>query len=183
MNRQWLAVGSIVAVLLGLIGAGWFVRDRIFPLDVGNPAPGFTAYDLQGRKVGLNDLAGEVVLLNIWATWCGPCRDEMPSMERLHQILGPEGLRIVAVSVDAVGGTVDDTGKPGGDVAEFASEFGLSFDIWQDPSGRIQRTYRTTGIPESFVIDRSGIIVRKDIGATYWDTDARIASLRRLLEQ
>lgn len=104
-------------------------------------------------------------------------------MQRLYEELGPEGLRIVAVSIDAAPGSVDSSGRPGGNVAEFAREFGLTFDIWRDPSGRIQQTYRTTGVPESFVIDRSGIIVKKDIGGVIWDTDARKDLIRRLLEQ
>lgn len=183
MNRQWLAVGAIVAILIGMVGVGWLVRDRFLPVEVGTRAPDFAARDLDGREVSLSDLEGEVVLLNIWATWCPPCREEMPSMQRLHEELGPEGLRIVAVSVDAERGLLDPGGRAGGDVEAFADEMGLTFDIWHDPSGRIQQTYRTTGVPESFVIDRSGYIVRKDISSVIWDSDARIESLRRLLEQ
>lgn len=183
MNRQWIGVGAIVVVLLGLIGAGWLVRDRFLPVEVGTQAPNFTVRDLEGQQVSLAELEGEVVLLNIWATWCPPCREEMPSMQRLYEQLGPEGLRVVAVSIDAPFGVLDPAGKAGGNVAEFAQEMGLTFDIWHDPSGRIQQTYRTTAVPESFVIDRSGYIVKKDIGGVIWDTEARIESFRRLLEQ
>lgn len=104
-------------------------------------------------------------------------------MQRLHERLGPEGLRIVAVSIDAAPGGVDPAGRPGGDVRAFVEEYGLTFDIWHDPSGEIQRIYRTTGIPESFVIDRDGIIVKKVIGATEWDSDANVKMIRRLLEE
>lgn len=180
-SRQWGFVGGVVVLLALLLGAGWMVRDRFLPVDVGSRAPTFTATDLQGRPVKLEDLRGQVVLLNIWATWCGPCRDEMPSMERLHQELGPKGLKIVAVSVDAVPGSAAAGGQQGGDVAEFVKQFGLNFTIWHDPSGAIQRTYRTTGVPESFVIDRNGVIQKKVIGATEWDTGSHPELLRRLL--
>ena len=168
-------------VLALLIGAGWLARDRFRPVEVGTQAPDFEAVDLQGRAVSLSDLRGEVVFLNVWATWCPPCREEMPSMQRLYERLGPEGLRIVAVSIDSDPGKTDASGRPGGDVQEFAEEYGLTFDIWHDPSGEIQQVYRTTGIPESFVIDRNGIIVKKVIGATEWDSDANVELFRRLL--
>lgn len=103
-------------------------------------------------------------------------------MQRLHEELGPEGLKIVAVSIDAQRGARDAAGRPGGDIADFVEELGLTFDIWHDPSGQIQQTYRTTGVPESFVIDRSGHIVKKDY-AVIWDTEARMDLIRRLLEQ
>lgn len=171
---------GVLAALAVLLGAGWMVRDRFLPVEVGTRAPTFPATDLQGRPVRLEDLRGQVVLLNIWATWCGPCRDEMPSMERLHRELGPQGLRIVAVSVDAAPGAVAG-GQVGGDVAEFARQLGLTFTIWHDPSGQIQRTYRTTGVPESFIIDRNGVIQKKVIGATEWDSGSHPELIRRLL--
>lgn len=90
---------------------------------------------------------------------------------------------MVAVSIDAAPGTADAGGREGGDVEAFAKEYGLTFDIWQDPSGEIQRTYRTTGVPESFVIDRDGVIVKKVIGATEWDSEANVALIRRLLAE
>lgn len=183
MNRQWYAVLGILAVVAGLIAVGWTVRDRFFPVEVGTAAPDFAARTLEGEDIRFAALGGEVVLLNVWATWCPPCREEMPSMQRLYEELGPEGLRIVAVSVDAPFGVLGGSGQRGGDVAAFAEEYGLTFDIWHDPSGRIQQTYRVTGLPESFLIDRNGQIVKKDIGGVMWDTDARMDLVRRLLEQ
>ncbi|MBW3575021.1 MAG: TlpA family protein disulfide reductase, partial [Actinobacteria bacterium] len=90
-----------------VVGLGWLVRDRFLPVEVGTSAPTFAARDLSGAPVSLESLRGEVVLLNIWATWCPPCREEMPSMQRLQEKLGPEGLRIVAVSIDAESGGTD----------------------------------------------------------------------------
>jgi cytochrome c biogenesis protein CcmG, thiol:disulfide interchange protein DsbE len=186
-SRQWGFVGGVVLVLALLLGAGWLARDRFLPVEVGTRAPSFPATDLQGRPVRLEELRGQVVLLNIWATWCGPCRDEMPSMERLHRELGPKGLKIVAVSVDAAPGAAapkaQSASQPGGgDVAEFARQLGLTFTIWHDPAGHIQRVYRTTGVPESFIIDRNGVIQKKVIGATEWDTGSHPELIRRLLE-
>ncbi len=182
-SRQWGFVGIVVVLLALMLGAGWLVRDRFLPVEVGSQAPAFTATDLQGRPVSLDDLKGQVVLLNVWATWCGPCRDEMPSMERLHRELGPQGLKIVAVSVDAApGARAPGSGQVGGDVGEFAKQLGLTFPIWHDPAGGIQRTYRTTGVPESFVIDRNGVIQKKVIGATEWDSGSHPELIRRLLQ-
>ena len=182
-SRQWGFVGVVLGLLAVLLAAGWLVRDRFLPVEVGTRAPQFTATDLQGRPVSLADLRGQVVLLNIWATWCGPCRDEMPSMERLQRELGPQGLRIVAVSIDAANGGRDRSGNPGGNVAEFARQLGLTFTIWHDPSGGVQRVYRTTGVPESFVIDRNGVIQKKVIGATEWDSGSHPELIRRLLQE
>ncbi|HEU0012847.1 MAG TPA: TlpA disulfide reductase family protein [Longimicrobium sp.] len=183
-SRQWRLVAAVGVVLALLVGAGWLVRDRFLPVEVGTRAPGFSARDLGGRPVSLDQLRGQVVLLNVWATWCGPCRDEMPSMERLHRELGPQGLRIVAVSVDAAPGAVSRKGgQPGGDVAEFVKQLGLTFTIWHDPQGTIERAYRTTGVPESWVIDRDGVIQKKVIGATEWDSGPHPDLIRRLLRE
>ena len=181
--RQWLPVALLFLVLVFLIGAGWLVRDRFAPVEVGSRAPNFTAVDLEGRRVSMSDLRGEVVFLNVWATWCPPCREEMPSMQRLHEKLGPQGLRIVAVSIDAAPGAKDPAGRAGGDLRAFAKEYGLTFDIWHDPSGEIQRIYRTTGVPESFVVNRDGVIVSRVIGATDWDSEDRVEMFRRLLKE
>lgn len=182
-RRQWAVVGAVVALLAALVAVGWTVRDRFLPVEVGTQAPDFAATDLQGRPVRLSDLRGQVVMVNVWATWCPPCREEMPSMQRLHQALGPEGLKMVAVSVDAAQGQRDATGREGGDVAAFVREYGLTFPVWLDPSGQIQRTYRTTGIPESFLVDRNGVIVKKVIGATEWDSPDKVELVRRLLRE
>jgi len=182
MNRQWWIVGIILGLILVLVGFGWTVRDRFLPVEVGTTAPDFAARDLEGNPVRIADLRGHVVLLNIWATWCPPCLEEMPSMQRLHEEFGDRGLHIVAVSIDAPLGRVDVGGRPGGNVEAFAQEMGLTFPLWLDPAGDIQRVYRTTGVPESFVIDRQGAIVKKVIGATEWDSEANRDLIARLLE-
>lgn len=173
-----VAVGAAVLLIVGIHGLD---RDRFAPVGPGALAPEYSAVDLDGTPVSISQLSGEVVLLNIWATWCPPCREEMPSMQRLYDRLGPEGLRVVAVSIDAPLFETDAVGRTGGDVAAFVEEYGLTFDVWLDPSGGIQRTYRTTGVPESFVIDRGGRIIRKVAGSARWDDQAYLELFQRLL--
>ncbi|HEX5727064.1 MAG TPA: TlpA disulfide reductase family protein [Longimicrobiaceae bacterium] len=181
-RRQWTGVVAVVLLLALLVGAGWTVRGRFLPVDEGTRAPAFAARDLRGAPVSLASLRGQVVLLNLWATWCGPCRQEMPSLQRLHQRLGERGLRIVAVSLDAAPGGVNAFG-PGGDVAAFVREEGLTFTVWHDPSGQVGRLYRSRGLPESYLLGRDGRIVRKVVGATEWDTPEKVAFVRGLLEE
>lgn len=182
MNRQWYSVVAGVALLLGFIGIGWLNRHDLLMVEVGSAAPDYEAVDLDGDAVRISDLRGEVVLLNVWATWCPPCKEEMPSMQRLHDDLGPRGLRIIAVSVDADLGIIDRVGKRGGDVLAFTREMGLSFPVWQDPSAGIQQAYWVRALPETFAIDREGEIVKKWQGPVEWDSDAPRDLLERLLE-
>jgi cytochrome c biogenesis protein CcmG, thiol:disulfide interchange protein DsbE len=182
MSRQWWIVWVVVGLLVGLVGLGWAFRGHLLPVEVGTAAPDFMATDLAGNPVRLADLRGEVVLLNVWATWCPPCREEMPSMQRLHEEFATKGLHVVAVSIDAEPGRFDLGGRRGGDVHAFAREMRLTFPLWLDPAGDIQRIYRVTGVPESFVIDRTGTIVKKVIGPTEWDSDANRDLIARLLE-
>ena len=103
-------------------------------------------------------------------------------MERLHQELHDQGLRVVAVSVDAPSGGFGDLGQPGGDVRAFTEQLGLTFDILHDPSGRIQNTYQVHGLPSTFLIDREGRIQQKVLGPRDWDVGADAASVRALLD-
>ncbi|MSR22209.1 MAG: TlpA family protein disulfide reductase [Gemmatimonadetes bacterium] len=168
---------------LAVIVAAWLGRDRIPSVAPGDAAPDFEAVTLDGRPASLDDFAGKIVLLNIWATWCAPCEEEMPSMQRLYEELNSQGLEVVAVSIDARMGEVDAAGYPGGDIGKFARDHGLTFTILHDPRGRIQRTYMTTGVPESFVIGRDGIIYGKRAGAVEWDNPDLSALIRRLLDE
>ena len=175
MRKQWLVVGAIVVVLAAALTLGIKLSPEIFPVEVGSKAPAFQATTMtDGKPRTLADYKGQVVLLNVWATWCAPCRVEIPSIERLYQELGPEGLKVVAVSIDEAGPEV---------VREFAREHAMSFDILLNPSRTIERIYQTTGVPESFVLNRDGRIVKKVIGATEWDAPVNRDLIRRLLVQ
>lgn len=172
-GRQWLAVGAILAMLTAALVAGVALTPDIRQVGVGSAAPDFEAVDLATNDtVGIDAYKGEVVLLNVWATWCAPCEEEMPSMQRLHEALGPRGLRVVAVSID-----FGDSEK----VREWVQERDLTFDVLHDRSGRIQHRYQTTGVPESFVIDKDGTIVKKVWGALEWDAPEQRQIFRELL--
>jgi len=175
MRKQWIIVGVFVALLTA--GAVIAVRmsPDIFPVEVGSRIPAFTAVDLAtGDSVPLSRYEGNVVLLNIWATWCEPCRVEMPSMQQLYRDLGPAGLKIVAVSIDQADPQL---------VKDFQRQYGLTFDILQDRSRAIERVFQTTGVPESFVLNKEGRIVKKVIGAHDWASVANQELVRRLLAQ
>jgi thiol-disulfide isomerase/thioredoxin len=175
MKAQWIAVGVVVLILGAGVALGLKLKPQLFPVEVGSSAPTFEATDLQtGRRVTLADYKGQVVLLNIWATWCEPCKVEMPSLEQLQKDMGPHGLKIVAVSVDEGGPDV---------VRQYARDLGLTFGILHDQAGRIKEIYQTTGVPESFVINRQGKIEKKVIGAADWDATVSKDLMRRLLAQ
>lgn len=164
LRQQWLVVLGVVAALgIGLAVMVNTLDDELFPVGIGSEAPDFEAYTLDSvpRTKTLEDYRGDVVLLNVWATWCLPCREEMPSLQRLHEALGDEGLKIVAVSIDRDADAADK-------IRAFAREYGLTFEILHQPSGEIQRAYQTTGVPETFIIAREGDILRKQIGAVNW---------------
>lgn len=171
-----------IVVLLLIVTVAWASRGRFAPVGPGAVAPGFEVADLEGHLVSLEEYQGQVILVNIWATWCPPCREEMPSLERLYQAFRDRGFEVLAVSVDARLGEVDETGNRGGDISAFADSLGLSFRILHDPSGRIQDTYQTTGVPESFLVGRDGTIYRKVAGATIWDSPRYHELVDRLLE-
>jgi peroxiredoxin len=105
----------------------------------------------------------------------------MPSMQRLYEAFGDEDFEILAVSVDAPFGEADAFGRPGGDLEGFATQLGLTFPILQNPTGDIQRQYQTTGVPESFLLDKNGVIVKKVAGPTEWDSKENQELIRRLL--
>lgn len=176
MSRQWLAVMSIVAGLgIGAMALVKYGPDRT-RVTVGARAPEFRVVDLATNDtVSLRKrYKGHVTLVNVWATWCLPCQAEMPSMQRLYDSLAARGFRIAAVSIDE--------GDPT-DVRNFAQGLHLTFDILQDRSTRIQETYQTTGVPESFLLDREGTIVKRVIGAHDWSSPVNRALVERLLAE
>lgn len=178
---QWLLLVGIVAVLAGVVAVTTYgLRDDIFAVDVGAKAPNFeavTLIDHEARSLR-ETYRGQVVLVNIWATWCGPCRVEMPSIEALHREFGPKGLKVVAINAA-------DPGASDSVVKAFAQEYGLTFDILRDmpAAGQdsITATYKTRGFPESFVVDRNGVIRKKWIGPDDWNSQGNRALIASLL--
>ena len=139
----------------------------------GVPAPNFTLPDLDGNNVSLADYRGKVVLLNIWATWCKPCVEEMPSLEKLHQEFKNEDFVMLAVSIDEAGAGV---------VRPFMKEHRLSFSALTDIAKVTKNLFQLTGVPESFIVDREGIIVERVIGPRNWASPGAINYFRELIQ-
>ena len=175
MSKQWFSVGLVVMVL-GTAAAMMVRYSPGSPVSVGERAPDFRLVALStGDTVSLRDeYAGSVTLVNIWATWCAPCRLEMPSMQTAFVDLEDRGFRIAAVSID------DSDSES---VLAFGEELGLTFDLLHDQSMEIQRIYQTTGVPESFLLDKNGIIVKRVIGWHDWSAPANRGLIERLLDQ
>lgn len=122
----------------------------------GDPAPSFSAVTLEGDSVGRDDLLGAPYMLNIWATWCAPCRHEMPELQELHDAYADQGFRVVGVSVD------DRSARD--HIRAFADELGITFPLYHDTSWQIMDAYFLPGLPGSFLVDANGTIVRKWTG-------------------
>jgi cytochrome c biogenesis protein CcmG, thiol:disulfide interchange protein DsbE len=145
---------GLLAVCAGLlVTACAFERGVPEP---GSAAPAYAADRLDGERLSLADLRGQTVLLNVWATWCHPCRREMPAFEALHRDLGGNGLSIVAVSIDGAGATPE--------IRAFLREYDITFTVLHDPEQRIQRRFALHGVPETFLIGPDGTIHRRWIG-------------------
>jgi peroxiredoxin len=170
-----------LAVVAALLLFGWSQRHRFRPALAGDLAPAYSAKNLDGEEVNLSDFAGKVVLLNVWATWCRPCVQEMPALERIYRDYKKDGLEIVAVSVDAPIGGFDSVGNAGGDIGAFVASFGLTFTILHDPARTVEPRFGLFGLPTTIVIDREGRIVRKVTGIKPWDDEQHRAELRALL--
>ena len=140
---------------------------------VGFKAPAFTVRNLKGQRVQLADHKGKVVILNLWTTWCGPCRVEMPGMENLYRRYRSQGLEILAVSLDK---------GSSGKIQTFADEYRLSFPVLLDSDGQVERRYHNLTIPTTFVIDKKGMVVAEVDGAKNWESEETFEALEYLLK-
>ena len=118
------------------------------PGEMNYPAPELTLTDMQDRTVSLADYRGQWVLVNNWATWCPPCRAEMPELKAFYEAHKDEGFVLIAIS----------SGDTKAQIADFTQEYGLSFPMWQDPTSASLRAFRMDYLPSSFVIDASGTV-------------------------
>jgi peroxiredoxin len=141
------------------------VREKVEPID-------FTLPLLDGTNRKLSDLKGKVVFLNFWATWCPPCRQEMPSMETLYQKFKGQGLEIFAV----------DCMEEAGDVSAFMRRNKLNFPAALDVSGRVNGQYGVEAIPTTYILDRSGKIIIRVVGSLDWNNPKIIAAFETLLK-
>jgi peroxiredoxin len=167
-DRRGVRIAAVTAAIgAGILGLALWARGRTPAV-----APDFSLTDLSGQAVRLSAYRGRVVLVNLWATWCPPCREEMPSMERLHQQMKDRGFVLLAVSEDEGGAQT---------VKSFVDQMKVTFPVLLDPQGEVGRKYGVWGFPESFLLDRDGRIVERVIGPRDWAAPAQIAQIETLL--
>ncbi len=189
-HRWWLALALVVS--LGLLAARGhaqarfaeqvptggtatisLVQDRPPPLAVLFETPDFTLSTLSGASLSWAELRGKAVLLNFWATWCVPCRQEMPAIEALYRRYRDRGLEVVAISLDKLSTTV---------VEAFVKEVGVTYRVALDPSWATARTYGVRGLPTTFLIDRAGNVVMRELGERDWMEEAKQQAVEGLLQ-
>jgi peroxiredoxin len=166
-----------LSLLMLLLFVTLFVRDAV-SLDaatqIGSPAPAFTLNDLNGKRVSLADYKGKLILINFWATFCGPCKSEMPSLNNLFLAFKNDGFVVLAVSSD-------DSEKP---VRSFIRDKSIAFPVLMDMDQKVLfDKYRVLGLPTSFLIDRDGLIIAKIMGDRPWDAKEMKESIGTLLSK
>lgn len=169
MLKNWLLIGGIVAVII--VVAMNSLPDPVGKVKEGEMAPDYVLQDMAGAEKSLPK--GKVVLLNFWATWCPPCRDEMPSMVELHHLKSKQGLVIAAASVDQ---KIDK-------LSAFVNEFKIPFQVLKDTDKTVSRRYGVLRYPESFLIDRSGKVRVHLIGAVKWTDKTVLKAIDTLLAE
>ncbi len=157
-NARVIALFLVGAGLLALGVAAFFMLPKqdanasdkrsAIPVPVEFPAPELELTDLEGNVVSLADYHGQVVLVNNWATWCPPCKAEMPTLQAFYEDHNEKGFTIIAI----------DAGDPVADVAQFVKDYGLSFPVWADLTQKATVAFRNPGLPSSYLIDRQGVV-------------------------
>ena len=213
MRRKLVAV--VLLMLAAAFAVGASVRSMLIrentPLGVGVRAPHFTAMTLDDipEEKSLDDYRGSVLLINIWATWCAPCREEMPALDRLQAALGGPDFEVVALSIDRGGAdavrafceqlhraygprglkvvavSVDDAGMEP-QIRSFVKEYGLTFEVLHDPGGQlgeVSRAFQVAGYPETVIVGRDGLIRKRLLGMHDWNSAGNRALVERLLEE
>ena len=177
MKRLALLPAVTAAFLLCLPATGCVAGDDGASgprrVQVGHPAPAYATLSLDGDSVSLAQERGKVVLVNIWATWCHPCRTEIPELRALHEQYRSRGLALVGVSVDTDG--TDDA------IREFMREFQMTFPIWRDPDERILSSFLTIGVPATFLIDKQGILRWRKTGPITPNDTSLTSAIERAL--
>jgi len=169
MLKRWLVMGL---VLVAIGAAAWFtLPDPIGKVSEGQIAPDFVLNDMNGKPQHLP--RGKVVLLNFWATWCPPCREEMPSMIKMYKSLASRGLMVVAASVD----------KNEKQLAGFVREYEIPFEVLKDNTQKVSRSYGVVRYPETFLIDRTGKVRYHLIGAVKWTDPSVLQTINGLLSE
>ncbi len=160
-----------VVAIVGVVVMGQ--KAKYLPVGVGTRAFDFTLPTLEGKPVVFSQYAGKVIFLNFWATWCEPCKEEMPSMQNLSSALEDQPFVIVAVSIDSENSDV---------VREFTESYRLTFPILHDRKGVVRDMYKTTGVPETYIIDQNGVIAEKIMGGRDWSDKSNLQVVAELLK-
>jgi peroxiredoxin len=172
------AFAALLAVAVATAALGWYVvASRPSPRAplVGRASPGFSLSALDGGTVSLGELRGKVVYVNFWATWCAPCREEAPALQRLYDELRDEGFEIVAPTID------DPESRE--KVDAFRTQYGLAYPILLDPDRTVYRLYGATGVPETYLIDPEGNLAEAYIGPRDFDDPRYARAIRELLPE
>ena len=175
VRRRLIVILGGLAILVFAFGVVWLQSSKYEPLVVGMTAPDFSLPDLQGKTQRLTDYRGKVVFLNFWATWCKPCKEEMPSMQVLWDNLKNRDFMMLAVSMDRVTTTKD--------IPSFVETLKLSFPILTDSWGQTDKRYKLMGVPETYIIDQSGVLREKVIGPRDWTRRESIETIVQLLQK
>jgi cytochrome c biogenesis protein CcmG/thiol:disulfide interchange protein DsbE len=167
------------ALVLAAVAIAWAGRGDFTPADSGRMAPGYSATTLDGQPFDLEALRGQVIVLNVWATWCRPCVTEMPALQNLWERNRDDGLVVAGISVDNPALVFGDVEKV---VRSFVEGHGITFPIVLDVENRIESGYPVLGLPMTYVIDRDGRIADRVLGPRAWDSPDVESQLRSLLE-
>jgi cytochrome c biogenesis protein CcmG/thiol:disulfide interchange protein DsbE len=173
-RRLIVTLGGLVILALAF-GIVWLQSSKYEPLTVGMAAPDFSLPDIEGKTVRLSDYRGKVVFVNFWATWCKPCKEEMPSMEILWDNFKSEDFVMLAISMDRV------TTKK--DIPPFIESMKLTFPILTDSWGQTDKRYKLMGVPETYIIDQNGVLREKVIGPRDWTLKDSVATVVQLLQK
>ncbi len=163
----------VVLVAVFIIAGGKGPEQGGKPAALGASAPEFRLPAPDGKLVGLSDYRGKVVMVHFWATWCPPCVEEIPALERLYRMFKGKDFEILAVNIDE--GSV-------GVVTSFLQKNGVSFPVLLDPQRAVPTLYGTFKFPESYIVDRQGVVRDKIIGPLDWAAPENVAALERMLQ-
>ena len=175
MVRLCVCATLVIAVLTGCAEdrTGQADRAQARSVDVGSPAPAYKAVSLAGDSVSLSGQRGKVVLLNVWATWCHPCRTEIPELRQVHAAYASRGRHLIGVSVDAQGSEEA--------IRAFMSDFEMNYDVWLDPDERVLSNFLVVGVPATFLIDRDGVLRWRKVGPVEPADTSLSAAIERAL--
>jgi peroxiredoxin len=175
LRRRLVVIVGVLAIIALAFGVVWLQSAKYEPLTVGMAAPDFTLPDMAGKNQQLSDYRGKVIFLNFWATWCKPCKEEMPSMQVLWDNLKKEDFVMLAISMDRVTTTKE--------ISPFVESLKLTFPILTDSWGQTDKRYKLMGVPETYIIDQNGVLREKVIGPRDWTRAESIETIVQLLQK